>query len=93
MSKRRAVGDWVWLRPGAGFVGESWRLKAEIIDAPENFDDDLLSCFLCDDPDCREWETLWTEPDGEPGTFGRRYMLPHVSECQMFDERQVPSAS
>ncbi len=80
-AKRRLSGDWVWLAPNAGFVGESNRLKAQI--QPE--DGDGWPCTLCGDPDCREWETLWTEPD--PAT-GERYTLCHVSECQMFDEEQ-----
>jgi len=58
MSKRRKVGDWVWLKSNSGFVGESNRLKAEI--RPE---DDSQPCFLCDDRKCVEWSTLWTEPD------------------------------
>lgn len=76
MSKRRKAGDWVWLMPNSGFVGESHRLKAEIqpeIDPPP--------CF-CDDPECVEWTTLWTENDGDQG----RHTLCHVSECRMLDE-------
>jgi len=79
MSKRRRPGDWVWLRPYSGFVAESHRLRAQI--QPE---EGSSPCFLCDDPDCREWSTLWTEED--PGT-GKRYVLCHVSECQMLDEQ------
>lgn len=82
MSTRRKAGDWVWLKAHAGMVGESWRLKAEI--RPEQ---DPPPCFLCDDPDCVEWTDLWTEPDIKSN--GRRYLLCHVSECQMFDERQL----
>jgi len=82
MSKRRKAGDWVWLKQNCGFVCESNRLKAEIqAEKPE----DWSPCFYCDDPDCQEWATLWTEPD--PKT-GERHMLCHVSECQMFDEKQ-----
>ncbi len=80
MSMRRNAGDWVWLAPNSGFIGESNRLRAQI--QPE---EDYEPCFLCEDPDCREWSTLWTEPD--PKT-GKRYTLCHVSECQMFDESQ-----
>jgi len=79
MSKRRKIGDWVWLSKNAGFVGESNRLKAEI--KPEG---DFSPCFLCDDEDCREWVTLWTEPDED----GKIHMLCHVSECHMFDNPQ-----
>ena len=60
-------------------VGESARLLAQI--QPET---DLLPCTLdCDDPDCVEWSTLWTEPD--PAADGRRHVLCHVSECEMND--------
>ena len=86
MSTRRKLGDWVWLRPGAGFVGESWRLKAEIVQGGDG--DELPPCFVCDAPDCREWYTLWIEPDPQTG---KRYPLPHVSECEMFDAQQTPT--
>jgi len=82
MSIRRKAGDWVWLKPNTGFVGESNRLRAEI--QPE--DDEGYPCYLdCGDDDCREWATLWTEPC--PKT-GKRYPICHVSECEMFDEPQ-----
>ncbi len=77
MSKRRKTGDWVWLMPNSGFVGESNRLKAEI--QPE---EDPPPCFECDDDECAEWSTLWTAEDGDKG----RHMLCHVSECRMLDE-------
>ena len=80
MSTRRKPGDWVHLSCNAGFVGESNRLKAEI--QPE---ENPAPCFMCHDPDCIEWATLWTEPDPQNG---KRYTLCHVSECQMFDEPQ-----
>lgn len=80
MSKRRRAGEWVWLRPNSGFVGESHRLQAEI--QPEQ-DGDWSPCMLdCGDPECREWINLWTAED--PDT-GKRYPLYHVSECQMLD--------
>jgi hypothetical protein len=76
MSTRRNAWDWVWL------VGESNRLKAEI--QPER---DRSPCMLrCGDADCDEWATLWTEPD--PLHNGQRHVLCHISECQMFDEKQ-----
>lgn len=78
MSKRRSVGEWVRLKRGAGFVGESDRLRAQIED-----DGYETPCFLCDDDACREWATLLTEPDPEAG--GERHTLCHVSECQMLD--------
>jgi hypothetical protein len=78
MTKRRKPGDWVRLSPNAGFVGASNRLLAEI--QPE---DDPEPCCLCNDPECREWSTLWTEPDPENG--GQQWVLCHVSECEMCD--------
>jgi len=70
----------VWLSPNAGFVGESNRLQAEIMD-----DGYASWCPLdCGDPDCREWVTLWTLPDHN----GKRHVLCHVGECEMFDEKQ-----
>lgn len=83
MSERRQAGEWVWLAPYAGFTGEANRLKAEI--QPEE-DKDWSPCSLCEDPDCREWNNLWTEPDPKAG--GKRHGLCHVAECQMFDEKQ-----
>lgn len=91
MSKRRNAGEWVWLRANAGFTGESNRLKAEI--QPEGpgtaqqGHGDPYPCMLdCGDPDCREWLTLFTEPD--PQNNAERFPLCHVSECEMFDEPQ-----
>lgn len=81
MSKRRHVGEWVWLEPNSGFVGESNRLKAQI--RPE---EDPPPCFMCDDPACQEWTTLWTEPDPKHG--GRQHTLCHVGECQMLDKQK-----
>ena len=82
MSKRRHAGEWVWLLPGAGFVGESNRLQAEI--QPE---DEPEGCPLCNDPYCQEWSTLLTEPD--PQANNARFVLFHVSECEMFSEPQL----
>lgn len=79
MSRRRKSGDWVWLMPNSGFVGESHRLRAEI--QPEDDDDPYPCVFECGDDGCREWSTLLTEDDG-----GTRHMLCHVSECRMLDE-------
>ncbi len=81
MSTRRNAGDWVWLAADAGFVGDSSRLQVEI--QPEGV---WTECPLCNDPKCREWDTVWTEPD--PELNGHRHVLYHVSECQMFDEPQ-----
>mgnify|MGYP001558974136 CR=1 FL=1 len=84
MSIRRKAGDWVWLRAGAGMTGESTRLKAEL--QPEGDDDHAPCRYNCGDPGCREWYTLWTERD--PKGSKKRHVLCHVSECEMFDERQ-----
>ena len=70
----------MWLQPNSGFVGESNKYKAEII-GPESEAD---HCFLCDDPDCKEWPNLWTEE-----VDGKRFNLCHVSECQMLDDPVV----
>lgn len=86
MSKRRHSGDWVWLKPNTGFVGESNRLKVQI---QHEEDSDAAPCIFddCKDPACREWYTLWTLPD--PEANGKRHVLCHVSECRMSDERIV----
>lgn len=84
MSIRRKAGDWVWLRAGAGMVRESARLKVEL---QAEADNDPFSCGLrCGDPKCVEWSDVWTEPDPQQGN--KRHALYHVSECEMFDERQ-----
>lgn len=93
MSQRRKPGEWVRLCKHAGFVGESDRLlvqiQAEEVDDPKSpvghrpdptaEPDPCMG--LCDDEGCREWATVWTEPDPQHG--GRRHALCHVSECQM----------
>jgi hypothetical protein len=62
-------------------VGESNRLLAQIQYEPEN---GWAPCLLdCGDPDCREWNTLWTEAD--PQHEERRWILTHISECEMSD--------
>jgi hypothetical protein len=83
MSKRRQVGDWVWLVPYSGFVGESHRLKAEI--QPEDPKYATPCMENCGDDDCREWVELLTEPDPMHG--GARHVLYHVPECRMLDQQ------
>jgi len=78
VSKRRQIGDRVWVVPGASF-GVSKGVWATIIDWVSNREPDPFGCCLCDDPNCREWDDLVTD-DGVP--------LYHVSECQMLDEPQ-----
>jgi hypothetical protein len=95
MSIRRKRGDWVWLGPNTGFVGESDRLKVQI--PPDPYADphdftDWAPCLMdCGDDDCQEWPTLWTEPD--PKADGKRHVLCHVSECQYFDAPQTERGS
>jgi hypothetical protein len=81
MSKRRKIGDTVRIPGGVGFVlGKDGR-KATIPDVEENRDPD--PCFApvspCDDPECREWPTLY----GEDGI-----MLCHINECEMSDPEE-----
>lgn len=76
MSRRRNVGEWVWLKPNSGFVGNSHILRAII------FNGEPEPCMICNDPECQEWPTLLTERDER----GAKHMLCHVSECQMLDE-------
>lgn len=84
MSQRRKPGDWVWPAPGSGYIKNSHRLRVEIqSEEVGTFDPCVLDCG---DPDCRCWANCLTEPD--PKREGYRHNLPHVSECQMFDERQ-----
>ena len=84
MSKRRKLGDKVWLSKGAGFTGDSNRLMVEIpLELTKN---ELGPCGLCDDKKCVSYYDVLTDPD--PKNFGIKYTLPHVSECQMFDEKQ-----
>ena len=83
MSARRNVGDWVYLKSNTGFICESHMFKAQIQD------DGFEPCWgeplvHCEDPECKEWATLWSEPLKN----GEVVMLCHVSECQMFDEKQ-----
>ena len=79
MSTRRKPGDWIRPKPDAGMCGDSSRLLAQI--QPET---DPMHCFRdCGDRACREWATLWTEPDPESGN--KRHVLCHVSECEMDD--------
>jgi len=84
MSKRRKPGDWVWPSPGSGFIQNSHRLRVEI--QPEDEDAFDYCCLDCGDPDCRCWANSLTEPD--PKREGYRHMLHHVSECEMYDEKQ-----
>lgn len=68
------IGDTVIKQPNAGFVGE--KLTCFIPDTPENREP--IPCFLCEDPGCLEYPTLWVIIDGKyDGT------VYHVSECQM----------
>jgi len=79
MSKRRQIGDRVWVREGASF-GASRGQWATIIEWPSNHTDQLVPCFLdCGDDDCWEWNDLKTDTG---------HLFYHVSECEMFDSPQ-----
>jgi hypothetical protein len=76
MSKRRKIGDRVWVQHGAGF-GVSQGEWAVIIDWPSNRDELFPCCLDCGDDDCLEWNDLESD---------RGHIFYHVSECEMFDE-------
>lgn len=82
MSTRRAVGDRVWLRPGAGFYasrGEWGTIVGWTFGV--HGDDEALPCELdCGDPHCREWNDV----ELDSGRFAY-----HVAECEMFNEPQL----
>ena len=76
MSFHPKIGDKVRKKPNAGFIGEP--LVCVIPDVREN--QDPPPCFLCDNPDCNEWPTLWAlDAEGKP--FGPGVC--HVSECEL----------
>jgi hypothetical protein len=80
MSKRRTSGEIVYKQPNAGFVGTPGLCQIQ----PEA-DPDF--CMMnCDDPDCREWATLWACDENGVPTGG---VACHVSECQMLDAKKV----
>lgn len=77
MSKRRKIGDRVWVKPLASF-GASRGEWATILDCLSNQPDELMPCIYdCGDDECWEFNDL--QADG-----GRIFY--HVAECQMFDE-------
>lgn len=76
MSKRRQIGDRVWVTKYAAF-GASKGQWATIIDWKSNQKDELEPCSLsCGDDECIEWNDLVAE-NGTP--------FYHVSECEMLD--------
>lgn len=77
MSKRRKIGDRVWLKPMTGF-GASHGEWATIPDTEGNRQEPA-PCIWCNDPECREWVDCWTEAGANAC---------HVSECEMFDAEQ-----
>ena len=82
-TKARKPGDLVWLASHSGFVGDSWKWRVRVL--PEYDGYDPLPCMLCDDEECVEHY----EVEVADGPYaGMR--LPHVSDCQMFDEQQKP---
>ena len=88
MSKRRKIGDVVYVRAGAGFGAHDASIQWAVADTPENTDDDLFPCVLdCGDDVCVEWPTLWqARPIGRAVKF-------HVSECEMFDSQAEAEAA
>jgi hypothetical protein len=75
--KRRKGGEIVRKKENAGFVGVASLCK--IVPEPPEY---WAGCMFCDDPDCREWNTLH-ECDAAGNLLGG--MACHVSECQMED--------
>ena len=73
MSKRRAIGDTVFVFRSA-VLGESMGELAFIPNTLGNQEQER--CMICDDPDCREWNDVWT--------LSHKPMY-HVSECYMLD--------
>lgn len=69
------LGDKVKKKEHAGFVSEA--LVCLIPDIEDNHFPE--PCFLCEDPGCREYPTLYVL-DAEGNVLGSCY---HVSECQM----------
>jgi len=73
------IGDRVWKKANAGFVGSA--LRCLIPDTPENREHlkDPEPCF-CDIAGCTCWPTLWAlDADDKP--FPNPVC--HVSDCQM----------
>lgn len=81
MSKRRKVGDWVYIRNAFGDQKAIATLRFEI--QPEEALGEPWWCTLgCKDEDCVEWTTMLSEPDSE----GDREYVYHCNECEMSDE-------
>ena len=68
---RRQVGDRVWIE-GGHFFGSRIPQWGTILDN----DDSCMSCWLCDDPECRDWPDVLLEKGG---------IAYHVYECEMHD--------
>lgn len=83
MSKRRKPGDWVYLPAYGGACKLPPALKVQI--QPED-DSTFDPHYGCEDPDCRRWAVVLSEPDME--REGYRHKIQSVSECMMFDEQQ-----
>ena len=85
MSQRRSVGDIVYLAPGSGFIIASNVFRVKLLGEPVDQIGLPYSICMedCGDQACREWynvEIVEGEYKGQ--------QLPHVSECQMFDQFQ-----
>lgn len=80
MSKRRKVGDRVWVRRGASFTkskGEWAVIEDETTTlVPNSF---TTPCpYNCNDSGCRQWGNMKTEREDE-------VYFQYVTECEMYD--------
>lgn len=82
MSKRRNIGDKVWIRKGAGF-GQSQGEWGVIVEEPSYKavpPDYTLPCpYNCGDSECQQWPAVKVGEDRE---------FRFVTECEMFDHEQ-----
>ena len=89
VSARFLTGDVVYRRSGSGFVGEGgWAVITE-----DGWSPCLGVLNACDDPDCREWNTLYglpgkTREEAEDANRRREYLgaACHVSDCELSRE-------
>jgi len=83
MPKKRKPGEWVSLSSNQGFVGDSDRLRVQILEESDPPPSMEICCETGERCGGREWSNLMTEPD--PLNNGKRHLLCHVCECQMSD--------
>lgn len=83
MSIRRFPGEIVIRRPGSCFCGSAdqgtqyVRLTDPVVDGDMHHISEL-GCFVCEDPDCREWANVQVLTGPYAGDW-----LCHLSECEM----------